>query len=218
MRKRIPTVLLCLFLCLILCPIASATADWQINWQENGGLQEKVEISGPNLHDADGEWQRSASNKGIIFSRSVENWESYNELTDKIPIQARVKDLFCCKIITLTALPEVYPDSLYASLDQSQDMRLEMIVPGIIIDSTAIEDESMVYWEINNPGMSFDQDFIIQAIMVDGFGLGITILAIGSIILAIFFAVRMRKVNRLIDETYSLDNIVIEDEENDQPS
>ena len=219
MRKHIPTIFISFLLSLILCPIAYATVDWQINWEENGGLQEKVVISGQGQYNAGTQWQKSGSGKEVVFSRNVENWEIYNELTDKIPVQAKVKDLFCCRMITLTALPEIQPNTLYTGLEQNQDMRLKMHIPGIIIDSNAVaEDKSIVYWEINNPGTSFDQDFFLQAIMVDGLGLGITILAIGAIILAIFFAARMRKVNRLIDETYSLDNIVIEDEENNQQS
>jgi hypothetical protein len=194
-----------------------AAVDWQIDWQENGAVQEKVLGSGQELADTDTQWQKSSSDNQVTFNRSVENWQTYNNLTDKIPVQAKVKDLFCCKIITLTALPEIQPNTLYAALGQNDAMRLQMYVPGIILDSTdTFRENNMVAWDINQPGQIFEQDFFFRAIMIDGLGLGITILSLGVIILAIFFAVRMRKVNRLIDETYSLDNVFIDDEEDEQ--
>jgi len=217
MKKHIPAVFLTLFLCLFFSPVALAAANWQIDWEENGVLQEKVVVSGQNLNNVDSSWQKSASGNEIVLNRSVENWEAYNKLTDKLPVQATVKNLFFCNIITLTALPEIQNNTLYSSLDQSQTLRLEMNVPGIILDSsTAQKDENKVYWDIKNPGNSFDQGFIFQTIMVDGLGLGITILLLGVITLVIFFAARIRKVNRIIDETYSLDNIVIDDEEEEE--
>ncbi|MBP1761932.1 MAG: hypothetical protein H6Q64_1474 [Firmicutes bacterium] len=217
MRKHIPTVLLTLFLCLFFSPAALATANWQIDWQENGDLQEKVVVSGQDLNNVDSSWHRNASGNEIVFSRSAENWEAYNKLADKLPVQATVKNLFFCNIITLTALSEIQNNTLYSSLDQNQTLRLEMNVPGIILDSsTAQKEKNVVYWEFKNPGNGFGQDFIFQTIMVDGLGLGITILLVGAIILGVFFAARMRKVNRIIDETYSLDNIVIEDEDEEQ--
>jgi hypothetical protein len=217
MKKHIPTVLLTLFLCLFFSPTALAAANWQIDWQENGALQEKVVVSGQDLNNVDSSWQKNASSNEIVLSRSVESWEAYNKIADKLPVQAMVRNLFFCNIITLTALPEIQNNTLYSSLDQSQTLRLEMNVPGIILDSsTAQKEKDMVYWEIKNPGNGFGQDFVFQTIMVDGLGLGITILVIGAIILGIFFVARMRKVSRIIDETYSLDNIVIEDEEEGQ--
>jgi hypothetical protein len=144
----------------------------------------------------------------------VENWEAYNRLTDKLPVQASVKNLLCCKIITITEQPEIQNNTLYSNLGQNQTLRLSMNDPGLILDSSATtKNDNIYYWEIKNPGERFGHDFIFQTILIDGFGLGITILVIGSIILAIFFIARMRKVNRIIEETYSLDNIIIEEEE-----
>lgn len=216
MRKYIPAVLLVLFLCLCFNPAALATTNWQIDWEENGALLEKVAISGEEPINEGSDWQVSRSDNEIVFSRNVANWKAYNNLTDKLPLQATVKDLLCCKIITLTALPEAQKDTLYSGLDQNQTMRLEMNVPGIILDSSAAaKNKNIVYWEIENPGHSFGQDFIFRVIMVDGLGLGISILSLGVIFLAIFFVRRMHKVSQIIEETYSLDNIVIEEEEED---
>ena len=215
MRKHIPIVVLSLFMCLLFsrAVLASGT-DWQINWQEDGSLQEQVNVTGQELHNVDAGWQTSSTGSEVILSRNIENWEVYNNLADKLPLQAKVNNYLCCNIITLTALPEVQKDTLYSSLDPYQAVRLKMNVPGIILDSSAVgKDNNTIHWIIKSPGENLGQDFIIRAIMIDGFGLGITILILGVIFLAIFFIARMRKVNRIIDETYSLDNIIIEDED-----
>lgn len=218
MRKHIPAVVLSLFMCLLFSQAALASGtDWQIKWQENGSLQEKVNVTGQELHNVDAGWQMSSTGNKVILNRDINNWEAYNSLTDKLPLQAKVKNYLCCNIITLTALPEVQKNTLYSSLDPNQTIRLEMNVPGIILDSSAVgRDNKTVYWVIKNPGEKLGQKFIFRAIMIDGFGLGITILILGVIFLTIFFIARMRKVNRIIDETYSLDNIIIEDEEDDE--
>lgn len=216
MRKHIPAVLLALFLCLILCSPAFA-ATWSIDWAENGSLREEVVVNGHELSDAGQDWQINSSGDKTAFSRQVESWETYNRLDDKLPITATVKNLFFCNIITLTPLAGTQSNTLYSNLDRHQTLRLEMNVPGIIIDSSAAgKEKNTVSWEVAQPGEGLGQDFIFQVILVDGFGLGITILAIGAIILAIFFAARMRKVNRIIDEIYSLDNVTIDDEEDGQ--
>lgn len=218
MRKYIPAVFLAVLLCLCFNPAVYAATHWQIDWGENGTLLEKVTVSGQEALNEGAEWQISRSDNEVIFKRNVADWAAYNELIDKLPLQATVKDLLCCKIITLTALSETVPDTLYASLDENQTMRLEMNVPGIILDSSAAaKDKNTVFWQIEKSGQSIGQDFIFRVIMVDGLGLGISILGLGVIFLAFFFMRRMRKVSQLIDETYSLDNIVIEeDEENEQ--
>jgi len=218
MRKHIPAIVLSIFMCLLFSRTALAGGtDWQINWQDDGSLQEKVNVTGQELHNVDAGWQTSNAGSEVILSRNIKNWQTYNSLNDKLPLQAKVKNYLCCNLITLTALPDVQKDTLYSSFDPNQSMRLEMNVPGIILENSAAgKDNNTVHWIIKSPGEGLGQDFIIKAIMIDGFGLGITILLLGVIFLAIFFAARMRKVNRIIDETYSLDNIIIEDEDEDE--
>lgn len=214
MRKHIPAVVLSLFICLFFSQVALAgETDWQIKWLENGSLQEKVNVTGQALHIIDDGWQTSSTGNGLTLSRTIENWEAYNRLTDKLPLQATVRNYLCFKTVTLTALPEVPANTLYSSLAPKQAMQLEMDVPGIILDSSASgKDKDAVHWALI-PGENLGQTFNFRALMIDGFGLGIAILSLGVVVLGIIFFARMRKVNRIIAETYSLDNIIIEDDE-----
>jgi hypothetical protein len=50
-----------------------------------------------------------------------------------------------------------------------------------------------------------------KVVNVDGFLLGISILAIGVVGVFIFFVSCLRKVDKIIEEVYSLDNIQIDD-------
>lgn len=217
MRKFIPAIVLIVMLCFCFSPAAFAVTYWQIDWEESGALQEKVILNQQEMVNTGADWQTSHAGSEIILSRNVADWKAYNDLTDKLPLQAAVKDLLCCKLITLTALPEASNGILYSNIDPNQNLHLVMNVPGIVLDSVgATKNENEFYWEIKDPMQGFGQDFVFRAIIIDGMGLGISILILGTLTLAIFFIGRMRKVNRLIDETYSLDNIVIEDEDEEE--
>ena len=215
MRKAIPIVILSLCLCLFSGQVAlSSQAEWQINWQEDGTLLEKVTVMGMPMQNADPGWQKNRFGDQIIFTRSIKNWNEYNLLQDKLPLQVEERNYVFCTTSKLTPANQITGETLYAELSDIDSMNLKINVPGMIIDSSIKPSEKKtVIWSITNPGQRLTEDFSLKAITLDGFMLGITILSLGVIGLFIFFLGRMRRVNRIIDETYSLDNIVIEDDE-----
>lgn len=215
MRKDIPIIILSLFLLLYSCQAAQASqADWEINWQEDGTLLETVTVTGLPIQNSDPAWQKSISGDKISFTRTVKTWDEYNRLQDKLPLKAEESSYIFFKISRLTAANHPAAGTLYANLNGIDGMKLRINVPGMIIGSSAEpSDKKIVSWTISNPGQPFDNDFLLKSVSLDGFMLGITILTLGVISLFLFFLGRMRSVNRLIDETYSLDNVVIEDDE-----
>ncbi len=215
MRKDIPTIILSLILVLLFSQVAlGSQAEWQINWQEDGTLLEKVTVSGLPIQNSDPGWQKSMNGDQIIFTRTIKNWNEYNRLQDKLPLKVAESNYIFCTASKLTASNQLPGGTLYAGLSGIDRMNLKISVPGMITSSSVEpSDKRTVIWAVNNPGQQFNKDFSLKAISVDGFMLGITILTLGVIGLFIFFLGRMRRVNRLIDETYSLDNIVIEDDE-----
>lgn len=216
MRKHIPIVILSFFLLLLSSQVAlGSQAEWQINWQEDGTLLEKVTVMGMPMENTEPGWQKSSNGDQISFTRTIKNWDEYNRLQDKLPLQVEETNYVFCKTSRLTASNQSPAGTLYAGLSGIDRMNLKISVPGMIISSSAEPSHKTVIWTIGNPGQRFNKDFSLKGISVDGFMLGITILILGIIGLFIFFIGRMRSVNRLIDETYSLDNIVIEDDETD---
>jgi len=196
--------------------VLAGEAQWQINWQEDGSLQEKVTVYGQVMPDSYNDWQKDISGEPVIFTRTIKNWDEYNNLQDKLPLQIEEKDYVFIKSSKLTAVQQITAGTLYANLSGLDSMNLVIDVPGMITDSSVKpSDKHTVSWSIDNPGQTFNKDFSLKTITLDGFMLGISILTLGVIGLFIFFLGRMRSVNRLIDETYSLDNVVIEDDEID---
>lgn len=216
MRKDIPIVILSLFLLLFSGQAALASqAEWQIHWQDDGTLLETVNITDFPIQNADAAWKKTVSGNQIQFTRTVSNWDEYNRLQDKLPLQAAMKNYVFFNYNTLSASEQVAAGSLYASLRDIDKLDVKINVPIVVSSSVAPSDKQTVVWAIDNPGQRFNKDFSLKAISLDGLMLGISILTVGVFCLFIFFMARMRKVDRLIEETYSLDNVVIEDDEID---
>lgn len=215
MRKDVPIVILSLLL-LLFCsqPALASQAEWQINWQESGVLQETVTVTDLTIQNSEPGWQKSTSGNQTSFTRTVDSWAEYNQLQDKLPLTAADKNYIILNATHLTALDQAAAGTLYAALSGVDSMKLTINVPGMILDSSVEPaDKQRVEWAVNNPGQPFANSFSLNVLNLDGFMLGIAILTLGVIGLFFFFIGRMRKVNRLIDETYSLDNVVIEDDE-----
>lgn len=215
MRKHLPILILSMFLLLFSNNAAMASeAEWQIIWQDDGSLQEKVTVYGQVMPNSYNGWQMDIAGEPVIFTRTIKNWGEYNRLQDKLPLKVEEKNYVFCTISKLTPANQLPAGTLYEGLSGIDRMNLKISVPGMIMDSSVEPgDQKIVTWPINNPGHSFNKGFSLKAITLDGLMLGITILTLGVFCLFIFFLGRMRRVNRLIEETYSLDNVVIEDDE-----
>jgi len=218
MRKHLPAIILSLCILLLSAGVAMGSeAEWQIKWQEDGSLQEKVVLSAAQpLQNLDASWQSSSSGDQQIYSRTVKDWAEYMRLKDRLPIELQEKSFIVCKATDIKASSQVLEGSLYSSLKDTQAMELKIEVPGIIQANSAdkLVDHTAI-WQIQKPGTVFNEDFAIKAIVFDGWMLGISILSLGIIVMFLFFISRMRRVDRIIAETYSLDNIVIDDEEDE---
>lgn len=217
MRKHLPEIILGLLFLVFLTPVARAgEAEWQIRWQEDGSLQETVSVSGQLVENADSTWQKTSPGDRQVFSRTIKNWQEYNNLKDKLPVKANQSNYIVCTITEIKPDPQAAEGTLYADLSGKQPMNLQIEVPGMIRDSSADQTvQNSAIWQIEKPGTAFSPAFTLKAITLDGWMLGISILTLGVIIMFIFFVGRMRRVDRIIAETYSLDNINIEDDENE---
>ncbi len=218
MRKHLPAILLSLCILVLSTGVAMGSeAEWQIKWQEDGSLQEKVVLSAAQpIQNLDASWQSSSSGGQQIYSRTVKDWAEYMHLKDRLPIELQEKSFIVCKATDIKASSQVLEGSLYSSLKDTQAMELKIDVPGIIQANSADElvDHTAI-WQIQKPGTVFNEDFALKAIVFDGWMLGISILSLGIIVMFLFFISRMRRVDRIIAETYSLDNIVIDDDEDE---
>ncbi len=217
MRKHLSQIILGLLFWLLASPIAMAgVTEWQIQWQEDGTLQESVIVSGQPMQNLDASWQRKSEGTQQIYSRTIKSWEDYSRLKDKLPLNIHESNYIFCKATEISSSSQVEEDGLYASLQNTESMNLKINVPGAIQASSAEKtSNNTATWHIKNAGTAFSPSFNLKALTVDGLMLGICILTIGVVVMFIFFVVRMRRVDRIIAETYSLDNVKIEEDEGD---
>lgn len=219
MKKHLPKIIVVsLFWIFLSAGLAVAgEAQWQIGWREDGTLQEKVILSKQlNVKWVDSGWQLSTTGGQQTFTRTVKNWREYNSLHDKLPLEVNQSNYIVCDLTEFKASRQVSNESLYAKLAGTDSMKLQIEVPGMIRNSSADQtSQNLVSWNIEKPGQPLNSAFALQTITFDGWMLGISILTLGVIIMFIFFVGRMRKVDRIIEETYSLDNIKIDEDDLD---
>ena len=92
-------------------------------------------------------------------------------------------------------------------------MDFSLSIPGNISQHSADQvSENQLWWKNlkKNKGLPDDVPLLASSI-VDGMTLGITIIALGALIVLCYFINRIRRVNKLIADVYSLENINLED-------
>jgi len=198
-----PGFIFALILMTILPGVAIAgDASWQILWRDDGSLQEEVRISGHDIVLEDTNWQESREGDQYIFHREVKNWSAYQELKDRLPIEVGQKNYIIFKRWEIN-ISNMHAEGLFGQLSQNDTMHLTLIVPGIITSSTAnLVEESRASWVYTGGEQLKRQTELIKFIAADGLLLGIEILLLGSLGIVIQFVLRLRKVNRIIEEEY----------------
>lgn len=202
MKKYFPFVFLALGLLVICCyPLSAADpATWNIKWNSDASIDETVIISEPNVVIEDKDWQTSHSGQSLVLSRHVDNWQEYSKLGDRLPLELTQKDFWLLKFSSLT-MKEATPGSLFEQFNQFRGARLSIEVPGIIRDSSADEKvDSTATWNLSTAS-----PVTLNAVAFDGVILGISLFALGFLIIFIIFASRIRRVNQLIAQEYSLE-------------
>ncbi len=203
MKKYFPAVFLVLGLLMVICFPAAASdqAAWNIKWNSNGSLDETVTIRDQNIVIPDNQWKTSRFDQGLILTRHINNWQEYSRRGDGLPFELSQKDFWLIKSSTLTMKEQVRPGSLYEQLADEGGTRLSIEVPGIIRATSAQEKiDSTAVWNLSTGGV-----ITLEAVIFDGIVLGIALFALGAITIFIIFLHRLRRVNQLIAQEYSLE-------------
>lgn len=210
MKKYFPVVILVLGLLLISYSSLQAgdEASWTIKWNSNGSLDEKVIITNHNVVINDQEWETSRSGNQIILSRHIKDWQAYSQLSNNVPLNVVEKDYLLLKFSSLTAKQEATPGGLFEEFSQFTDSSLSIEVPGVIRNSSAqLNQNSIAVWNLADPQASPVE---LDAIVFDGIFLGISFFVLCFIIIFIIYLNRIKRVNRLIAEEYSLERAALE--------
>jgi len=209
MRKHfLPIIMLTLIFIGTLTNGASASdIQWQIRWMDNGTLQEQVRVLEPDIIPEDSSWQRSKEGDQFVLRREVKNWSSYQELQYRLPLQVKQKNYIVFKQVEV-GIDNGQSKELFQQLKGSKSLDLTLYVPGIIIGNSADNaDESNATWAFSDSAELLQETSLLKVITVDGLILGIEILVAGLLIILIKFFRRLKKVDQIIEEEYSLTKI-----------
>jgi len=202
MKKYFPVVfIIILGLFISALPVqATDEATWNLKWNNDGSLDETVTVFNHNIVIEADNWKTSRSDQGLILRRHVNNWQDYRKLDDGLPLELAERNYRLIKASTLT-MKEESPGSLYEQFCAFNGARLSIEVPGIIRETSAQDKiESTAAWTVGSAGA-----ITIKALIFDGVLLGIIFFAFCSIIIFLIFLHRIRRVNQLIAEEYSLE-------------
>ncbi len=218
--KRIGLLLtLLLIIVAVLTPSAlAAGVQWTLAWQYNGALEESVLIPGRMLADNPGMqnqlieqgWKKVKEGDSTLFARSFEGWRTYEIKPDALPLTASKVDYMVFTMVEIHPAPEKLANNqLLQTLDKNKDVEIIISMPGDIQESSgnAINEKAISFrpGELANP--SFTSKTLVYSSWFQWFEMGIAVLILGTLGIMLYLMFRMRKVDRLIEEEYSLEKV-----------
>lgn len=219
MRGRFSVFFVALwFGAILLFPLPASAADmiWSWEWKESGVIEESIELPAAIQVPEDG-WKAVKSGERMTYTREAPDWDSYLKLPNHLPLLVNEDKSFLWTSLNIQAVPAPQ-DSLFKQLAEQYGMDLKLVVPGLIKEQCADQNnENNLVWQDLNENNNLPADkALLSTTIVDGLLLGISILAVGALILLLFFIARLRKVDKIIADVYSLENINLDDIEKEQ--
>ena len=217
MKKFFPLILTLLFMIMLWPgPVQAAEVLWQIDLRDDGSIYESLTMDQSPGFDTR-EWKQLEGGEKFKLERKLDNWQAYQALSQSLPIKAEIKNYIVFKKTSLFWEKDKSAGFLQAVTDSGQG-QLRIRIPGAIGESSADEVKDMTAtWELKRLAAMEDGQKLLAASILDGLMLGVTLFGTGFLIIVIWFMRRMKRVNNLIQERYSLENIGQEEDldEND---
>lgn len=199
-------------------------AEWEIVNHDDRTIKEVVKIPGGVDIDPAG-WEKETAHGLIILTRTVDSWQSYNKLTDRVPVQIEVKNYFFWQKTVIFAAGQTDQQNVYYRLIDEPGINLVISTPPFITMSSGSKiNEASAVWDNEQLANMPEGQVMLKTITLQGFYLGAGGFLLGLIIIGIVFMRRIKKVERMMDAEYSLENITAagdkttedEEEENDK--
>lgn len=184
---------------------AGGDVEWQIMLKDNKAVAERLFIKNPwpeleNLYRI----KIDVSKNELLIERETKDFEAYKLIDTSFPLDVKVKNriLWDNYIIKSDYENNQYIDELLAKSDK---IMLSLQIPGIIRDSSADKTEgNTLTWIISSEKKP---DIFASVAVIDGFNLALVILGIGILLALFYFISSILKVNRIIEEEYSIADI-----------
>lgn len=211
MRRKVVFLVL---IFLLACPAQAFAADfdWTLNWQNGQLLTETIVTDNPDLISPEGGWQNTG--QPDTYTRQTRDWANYNQLPDRLPILAKTKDYLAIKITWVRLDSETYGEgTTFYELTRAGSGQVKMEVPGFIIKARpAVKSQwsqgIAATWTTAPQAQTEEYRFAMTAITIEILPAIITLLVIGWGMIWMVYRRQVKRMERLIDARYSLDNVV----------
>lgn len=215
MSRCCKIVILAVAIILLVNPIVMAeTFEWNLQVQENGSIHETVTTDADLIDEDYGDWQKTMGQEGTTYERVLANWEEYNQTNDGLPITAVQRNY-----LLFTTLALQYDDKtsqkLFEGIIHNAEGKIVISVPGIIKSTSAAEVDDLkmepsAAWHVKGESEEKplgNRPVILETMIFDGLLTAIIFIFIGVIGISIWYIRFVKRVNKIIEEEYSLTNI-----------
>ncbi|NLW91044.1 MAG: hypothetical protein GXY34_05535 [Syntrophomonadaceae bacterium] len=208
MRRNFPILLLLVAFVLFTVTGSLAAAEvpsWELTLRDDGRIAERVTLSVGTSYEAD-EWNNLQSSDPLVLERVVNDWPAYMEFKDRLPLQMLQKNYIIWQDVEINKNSAVSSTGAAAAVLSQDNSKIIFRVPGIINAHAGnqVTEEQVEVSALEARKLADGQAFI-QATTFDGLMMGIVLFVLGFLVVGIVFMNRIRKVNRLIEEEYSLE-------------
>jgi len=221
MKKYFPILLLMVAIILFAAagPLSAAEApSWQLTLNDNGTIAERVTLSAGASYQAD-EWKVVSDSDHLVVERTAKDWSAYMKLKDRLPLQINKKNYILWQDIEINKNTAVNITGLAAAVLGDDNSKILFRVPGIINSNAGTQlSEDQVEVSAAAVDKLGDGGSLLQVTTFDGLMMGIVLFVLGFLVVVIVFMNRIRKVNQLIEEEYSIERAAqqLEEEESGQ--
>lgn len=215
MKKLCISLILMVVLGLGFAVDAKAETKWQITCDEELNIVEKVITDNEELSNtliSNGfEEERDEG----YFYRQIEDWPTFNNLEKKFPIKPVTRNFIIFSVTTIYIDDNLESDILK---DVDEPVKFQYISLGMNFKNTGQKvSEFTSEWNLN-PGWvdSFPKPYLTKIVVFNGFMLGVFILIVGLICIAIVYLKTISRINKLIEEEYSIENYLAKQEKRNE--
>ncbi len=181
------------------------TTQWQIEWDEDFAIVETVHTYDQGLVTklVDAGFSRGGDEDS--YYRQVQDWESYNNLAAKFPILSKTRNFIILSVTTIN-LDKNHKTNILQNHKGAVDFEFSTL--GIFLKNSGQKiGESTYQWRLGTDGQrDLAKPYFTKCVTFNGFVLGLSIFLIGVTCISIFYSRKVRYINRLITEEYSIEN------------
>ncbi len=199
-------LMLALVLVVVLTVEAKAdTTQWQIEWDQDFSIIETVHTYDQGLVNDLLDAGFSGGGDRDSYHRQIQDWESYNNLAAKFPILSKTRNFIILSVTTIN-IDKNQQKNILQNYTGAVDFEFSTL--GIFLKNSGQKiGESTYRWKLGADWQNdFPKSYFTKCVTFNGFALGLSIFLIGVICISVFYSRKVRHINRLITEEYSIEN------------